>query len=217
MDETKALRWERRPEDRPQEILDAALHVMSKRGYRGTRLEEVAEVAGISKATLYHYFRNKDELLTEAALQKAHATYAAVEDAARQPGAPASVRLRLVLQRMWSHQRSPEILQGMRLLWGELATEAPALFHLFAREALLPRWAMLEELIAQGQAAGEFRPDVDARVAARAMTSALTLQAAFYAQPEMQEIDPLPLDRIVDSTVDFLIGGLQSRSGGEGA
>ncbi|HET7321000.1 MAG TPA: TetR/AcrR family transcriptional regulator, partial [Longimicrobiaceae bacterium] len=217
MSDTKGLRWERRPEERPQEILDAAVRVMSQCGYRGTRLEEVAEAAGISKATLYHYFKSKDELLAEAALQPTRATLAAVEDAARQPGAPASVRLRLMLQRMWSHQRAPEILQGMRLVWGELAQDAPALFQLFVREVLLPRWALIEGLIEEGQAAGEFRLDVDAQVAARAMTSALTLQAALFAQGEIQEVDPLPMDRIVDSTVDLLLHSVQARRGAGGA
>jgi AcrR family transcriptional regulator len=52
----KVLRWERRPDARPQELLDAALSVFAERGYRNTRLEEVAEAAGVTKGTIYHYF-----------------------------------------------------------------------------------------------------------------------------------------------------------------
>ncbi len=45
MSPAKVPRWIRRPEERPQELLDAAIEVFSTNGYRATRLEQVAEVA----------------------------------------------------------------------------------------------------------------------------------------------------------------------------
>jgi len=59
--ETKP-RWERRKDARPQELLAAALNQFVERGYAGTRLEDVAKSAGVSKGTLYLYFANKEEL-----------------------------------------------------------------------------------------------------------------------------------------------------------
>jgi AcrR family transcriptional regulator len=55
-------RWRRRKEARPEEILAAALESFAERGFAATRLEDVAARAGISKGTLYLYFRNKEEL-----------------------------------------------------------------------------------------------------------------------------------------------------------
>ena len=55
-------RYRRRKEERPQEITDAALAVFADKGYAGTRVEEVAKRAGISKGLLYLYFRTKEEL-----------------------------------------------------------------------------------------------------------------------------------------------------------
>ncbi|MBK7351149.1 MAG: helix-turn-helix transcriptional regulator [Gemmatimonadetes bacterium] len=55
-------RWRRRPEDRPEEILRAALRVFAERGFAQARLEEVARKAGVSKGTLYLYFDSKDAL-----------------------------------------------------------------------------------------------------------------------------------------------------------
>mgnify|MGYP001285429206 FL=1 len=40
-------------EARPKEILSAALNVFESNGFAGTRLEEVAKFAGISKGTIY--------------------------------------------------------------------------------------------------------------------------------------------------------------------
>ena len=55
-------KWQRRKEDRPAEIMAAGLEVFSERGFAAARLEDVAEVAGVSKATIYLYFESKADL-----------------------------------------------------------------------------------------------------------------------------------------------------------
>ena len=48
-----------------QRILDAAAHVLSRRGYAGTRLTDVAEVAEIQAPAIYYYFPSREDLLEE--------------------------------------------------------------------------------------------------------------------------------------------------------
>jgi AcrR family transcriptional regulator len=55
-------KWQRRKEDRPAEIMAAGLEVFSERGFAAARLEDVAEAAGVSKATIYLYFESKADL-----------------------------------------------------------------------------------------------------------------------------------------------------------
>ncbi|MEM6694994.1 MAG: TetR family transcriptional regulator C-terminal domain-containing protein [Pseudomonadota bacterium] len=45
-------------------ILDAALDVFSKSGFRGATLDQVARSAGLSKPNLLYYFASKDEIYT---------------------------------------------------------------------------------------------------------------------------------------------------------
>lgn len=45
-----------------QRIFDAATEVFIARGYDGTRMQEIADKAGINKALLHYYFRSKDQL-----------------------------------------------------------------------------------------------------------------------------------------------------------
>ncbi len=45
-----------------ERILEAAEQVFSKKGYYETRMEDIAEVLGVSKRTLYLYYKNKEEL-----------------------------------------------------------------------------------------------------------------------------------------------------------
>jgi TetR/AcrR family transcriptional regulator, cholesterol catabolism regulator len=48
-----------------QRILDAAAHVLSRRGYAGTRLIDVAEVAQIQAPAIYYYFPSREDLIEE--------------------------------------------------------------------------------------------------------------------------------------------------------
>ena len=44
-------RWQRRPEARPEEILDAALAVFGESGFARAKIDDVARLAGVSKGT----------------------------------------------------------------------------------------------------------------------------------------------------------------------
>ena len=57
-----APRWQRRPEARPEEILDAAQVVFGESGFAHAKLEDVARHPGVSKGTLYLYFDSKESL-----------------------------------------------------------------------------------------------------------------------------------------------------------
>ena len=55
-------RFQRRKEDRPAEITEAAFAAFAEKGYAATRVDEVAKRAGVSKGLLYLYFKTKDDL-----------------------------------------------------------------------------------------------------------------------------------------------------------
>jgi TetR/AcrR family transcriptional regulator len=55
-------RKEREKQARKESILDAARRVFQEKGYQSTTMDKIAEEAELSKATLYLYFKNKDDL-----------------------------------------------------------------------------------------------------------------------------------------------------------
>jgi AcrR family transcriptional regulator len=57
-------------------ILDAAAHVLSVKGYAGTRLSDVAEYAEIQAPAIYYYFPSRDDLIEEV-------MYAGIADMSR--------------------------------------------------------------------------------------------------------------------------------------
>ena len=65
----ESCRWRRRKQDRPAEILAAALKIFSKKGFAAAKLDEVAIEAGVSKGTLYLYFESKEALLKAVVME----------------------------------------------------------------------------------------------------------------------------------------------------
>lgn len=53
----------RKAEAQRQRVLSESMEIFSRRGFRATSMNEIASAVGLSKATLYHYFRSKEELL----------------------------------------------------------------------------------------------------------------------------------------------------------
>lgn len=50
-------------EERKDQILDAATDVFAQKGFSETRMDDIVEESGLSKGTLYWYFKSKDEII----------------------------------------------------------------------------------------------------------------------------------------------------------
>jgi len=51
-------------EERKHQILDAAARIFNRKGISGARMDDIARETGLSKGTLYWYFKSKDEIVT---------------------------------------------------------------------------------------------------------------------------------------------------------
>lgn len=202
-------RWERKPDERADALMQAALAVVAERGYKRTRLEEIAEAAGVSVGTVYYYFENKEDLLIQAVRGRFRAMFADEELAIAGMKEPAAVKLRYVMRTAWRYWLTPEFGQVFRVMVGEIGTEFPDLLEAWATAGPLRGWSLVARLIAEGIEAGEFRPDADAAVAARDVTSALMLQAVMHVHLNFQAFAPMDADRIFDSTVEAFFAGLR--------
>ncbi len=63
-------RRERERSERRDSILQAAVHVYMEEGYHGTTMEKIAETAELSRATIYLYFKTKDEIFVQAIVRQ---------------------------------------------------------------------------------------------------------------------------------------------------
>lgn len=210
MPATKSLRWVRRPDDRPQELLDAALVVFAERGYRTTTLDQVAEAAGVTKGTIYHYFSTKEELLLRAIAHYQDRAFARLDDVRRGSYDSAADRVRAFVTRAFgsddpARRRVHALLQG-------IGTEAPAVRREWLRAGPVRGWRLLTKLIEDGQASREFRDDVDAEVTARVFVSGLMLQLVWQQHSKGIPGVAIGEKRLITGAIDALLHSLsQSR------
>ena len=149
-------RYQRRKEDRPQEITEAAFTAFADKGYAATKVEDVARRAGVSKGLLYLYFKTKEELfkavVRSVVMPRVDSLQREVEQSAlsaeefirgpvadfmkRIPGSPVSVVIRLMISEAPKH---PDLVE---FYWDNVASRG---------------LAALQGLLERGVENGEFR------------------------------------------------------------
>jgi TetR/AcrR family transcriptional regulator, fatty acid metabolism regulator protein len=154
-------------EDKRGLILKAAVRVFARNGYHASRVGDIAEEAGVAHGLLYHYFRSKEEVL-ECVFTE---TWADIVDAIRRvEETPESARDRLtgiakILLRAW--RRDPDLV---RVVVREIV-RTPELQQRIG--TVHEAFAAIERIIVRGQELGEFRTDVDAKLASFVFYGAL--------------------------------------------
>jgi len=201
-------RWTRRPGDRPREILAAALRVFAARGYTATRLDDIAAAAGVTKGTIYYYFKNKDALLVRLAAAADREEFARLEAVIRDTTGPVSAQLRMVMRKGFCEPTEEE-RRLMQVVFLDLHAAAPKLFARTVHSTLVEGWALITTLIERGKVTGEFRRDADAEVAARIFTSGLVLQQLWRSTMDLDKLDPFDKDRMVDSAIELFLHSLR--------
>lgn len=78
-----ALRRQRDKEQRYQSILNAAEKLFAEKGYQQTSMEQIGDIAEVSAATVYSYFRNKEDLLLTAMRKSSYEFRKMIGDAFR--------------------------------------------------------------------------------------------------------------------------------------
>ena len=85
-------------EDQREQILQRTAELFAQRGYSGTSMNEVAQACGLSKPTIYHYFRDKYSLLLE--ISDGHVSrLQAVVQQVQAEGLPPEQHLRTLIDR----------------------------------------------------------------------------------------------------------------------
>jgi len=199
-------RYHRRKEDRPQEITEAAFAAFADKGFTATKVEEVAQRAGVSKGLLYLYFKTKEELfkavirnVVTPRVDELTRTLDSSELGAeafirgpllafmqRLPGSPASVVIRLMISEAPKH---PDLVD---YYWDNVASRG---------------LAALRQLLARGVENGEFRE-----------TAVNELPQLFVA-PVMISIvwgivfadRSLDTDRLIETQVDMILAYIRAR------
>jgi TetR/AcrR family transcriptional regulator len=148
---------ERRKQDRPGELLEAALDLFVEKGFAATRVEEVALRAGVSKGTLFLYFPSKEDLFKAVVRENVVATVAqGAAELAQYQGSASELIERMMLQ--WWRRYGATKASGISKLVMSEASNFPDLADFFRTEVVTPAHALVRTVLQRGIDLGEFRP-----------------------------------------------------------
>ena len=197
----------RRKESRPSELLQAALELFVERGFAATRLEDVASRAGVSKGTLYLYFRSKDELLKAVVRGGILPAIAKAEGMVGQFAGSTGELLRAVVTSIWGNLGGT-LLSGIPKLIIAESGNFPDLAQFYYREVIQRGLAVITGILKQGIQRGELRR-LDVEPTARALMGPILLMMLWRHSFQSFESAPLAIERYFDSYLTLVLDGLR--------
>ncbi len=193
--------------DKRERITEAAIAVFAEKGYRSSRVSDVAQAAGVADGTIYLYFKNKEDLLLsifeekmELLLSELHADLANI-------GCPLEKIRAYVTSHFDLLRTHPELAQVFQV---ELRQS-----HKFLREYRPePLWAYLNvfgDIVQEAQSVGLIRADVDPFISKWAFFGALDELSIQWVLSRNR--DRFDLDAAAKKVVDtFFRGVLTAKS-----
>lgn len=147
-------------------IASAAQELFEKKGIEATTMDEIAKKAGYSKATLYVYFQNKEEIVGVLVLESMKKLYDYIA-AAIEEKESAKVRYYRICEALVRYQEEypfyfKTVLEGINIDFehSKCLPEEEETFRIGEEINLL-----LKHFIEEGTAAGEFREETDSTTA----------------------------------------------------
>jgi AcrR family transcriptional regulator len=193
-----------------QQIIDTAARLFSRKGFYGTSMAELASATGLTKGAFYHHFDSKDDLF--------YAVLRSVQEKWENAVAYDVLRARNALDQITimleKHARllrkEPTLCLVMTGLSAEMEDSNPSfLAALHAVYAGLIGFT--EEIIVKGQANGQIRNDIDARIAALNIVGLLRGVSCFGMVGEMG----LDCEVVINTFKPVLLDGLRPRESQE--
>ena len=194
------------PRRRAPEIIDAAARVFAERGFHGASTQDIADVLGIRQASLYYYFASKEAALELVCLRGVEGFFESATAIARGTGNCANRLSRLIDSHL-----SPLIDRAdyVRVFLNERQ-------HLPAESRRkIGKWSrglerIFEDVLKEGVRKGEFRSDIDTRLATLGIFGMLNWVATWYRREDVA------ISRVSAEFARLIVEGLHKSAGKRG-
>ncbi len=194
----------KRTGDKERAILEAAVAVFAEHGYHRAQMARIAEVAGVANGTVYLYFRNKKDVLVSLFRERLGQMVARrVADEGRLADPVARLRAFVAdhLESLAADRAFATVTQI------ELRQVDPEMRKAIS-EVMRSYFAVLDRIIAEGQASGAIRGDLDPRLVRNVLYGTLDQVATAWVLSGASA----DLAAQADGVADALLGGLAVRA-----
>jgi TetR/AcrR family transcriptional regulator, fatty acid metabolism regulator protein len=192
--------------DKRRAILDAAIRVFAREGFHNARVSDVAAEAGVAYGLVYHYFDSKDQMLNELFSERWSLLLEAGREADRELSSPREKLAAVAGFIIESYRHDREL---MKVIIVEVTRAANSFGRTHLPE-IREAYDQIEKIVAEAQAAGEFRGDVNPEFASMLFYGAIEQLLSgwiFEIVPASDE----DFEHAKALVVDTICGGLEPR------
>lgn len=207
MTDQSVITKSRRPEARPSEIVAAALDLFAEKGFAATRLEDVASRAGLSKAAIYLYFKDKTALLMAVVEDAVGAKLDFAQTAAANHSGPVAPLFADLLSLIAGHVNQSRLPDIIKLVVGESRAH-PEIGRAYLDNVVNRALPLFQDLLQRGIEAGEFRA-VDTPLAVKGFVAPMLLGALWKSVFEPIGAAPLDVEALARQHADIFLKGLR--------
>jgi AcrR family transcriptional regulator len=204
-----ADRKTKKKSSRQEQILKAALEVISRKGYAAATIPEIAQAAGVATGTIYIYYPSKRELFV-AIIKNLIITTPLLDLIEKLPREDFILTFKAILQERFNLIDS-EPMSRMPSLMGEVQRD-PELKALWNEKFLQPMLSQLDGLYCLMMASGKLRP-VEPAVAVRAVGGLIMgFLILKLMEGESSPINKLPREKVAEELANFVLYGLSKQN-----
>ncbi|EPX63421.1 Transcriptional regulator, TetR family [Cystobacter fuscus DSM 2262] len=204
--QSKSVEAGSRENERRHTILRAAIDVFARKGYHGCRIADVAREAGVAYGLVYHYFKNKDELLETVAETGWGGFVSRIRAVAEEENSSLEAKVRGIADVAFEAYRVDP--RAVKVLILEIA-RSPAGGHVASRQqAFLDVIRMAADMFARAQAEGQLRPELDPMLCASLLCGSIEMGLTAFVSGLMEDRSPEALDRAKAQIAESFLRGV---------
>jgi AcrR family transcriptional regulator len=207
----KAPKQRRAPAARPQEIIDAALTQFVETGFAGTRLDDVARRAGLSKAAIYLYFEDKTALFKGVVQHAIASNLGQMEAMLAGHRGPVAPLLPSILEFMANRIEHTPMAAVAKLVISE-SRAFPEIGQFYLKEVIGRGLPLMEGLLKRGIEQGEFRR-VDSFMTVRSIIGPMLLAIIWRSVFEPIGAEKLDGQALARHHADLMLHALRPVAG----
>ncbi|MDC0833170.1 TetR/AcrR family transcriptional regulator [Geitlerinema sp. CS-897] len=182
-----------------EQILDGAMKEFLQRGYAATSMDRVAATAGVSKATVYNHFGDKEGLFEALVKQLAERKFAQVQRSQPLQGDPKVVLRQFAMTLMNNVGKDSDYKAFVRLIIGE-SGRFPHLAQTFIRNLFKPALTIVTQYLAEQPSLRCTDAEAAARVFLGTLIHFVISQNLMYGD----EVVPIEPERVIDCAIESL-------------
>lgn len=203
----KVQKWQRRKDERPLEIMTAALSLFVTNGFAHTKIDDIAAQAGVSKGTVYLYYASKEALFKEIVYELMLPKIEEVEGFISDFKGKQLDLLKLVIRHWWKTINDSGLTGVPKLIISE-AHQFPDLTRFYVKEVISRIHSVVVNILEKGVKENEFSK-IDTLLTARVIMSSLVYFSMWDISLKKYDRKGLTVNDMIEQQLLIIINGIK--------